>query len=186
MVPAAERFKKIYEEYYETIWKHVQRKASDLDVEGIVTDAFITLWTRIDHVPNDKAKQWLLKVADHKIGNAIRAKQARPQTVAQFEDIGVENAHTSDDHAAHIVDEMTFDEALNKQEDILDRKILRLIGIYDYKPGEIAKALNLKRSMISMRMQRLRGKLATLRPDVPAPRKPDDEPKTPSAEGRTP
>jgi len=186
---AAKRFEQLYRDHYDRIWRYVRFKGADLETDDIVTDVFTTALTKLKKIPEDNAGAWLYKVAQNKIMNAIRDKGTQPLVVRPRDgahDTWLVKDPAIEDPAIGVLENLSFEAVVKSLDDDLDREILYLIGHEGLGPTDIAKILGLKRSAVSMRMQRMRDKLALFGPaaESPADDVNDDEQKDRSAEGR--
>ncbi len=150
------RFEEVAAEVYEPLQRYLRRRASTDDADDALGDVMLTLWRRLDDVPEDAVLPWSYAVARNVLANTRRAQRRRIALVEKVAhaDPGLYVADTAgDDHPEVVAALMRLPET--------DREVLTLWAWEELEPREIAVALDTTPNAISLRLSRARSRLAT-------------------------
>jgi RNA polymerase sigma-70 factor (ECF subfamily) len=159
------RFEALAAEVYEPLQRYVRRRTTAHAVDDVVADTLLVCWRRLDDVPDDTAVPWVFGVARKCLANVRRGTQRQEalghRLAAQPAPAGVTTEPDLDLQAA--VAELPE----------LDREIVLLWAWEGLEPREIAVVVGTTANAVSIRLFRVKQRLAArLATDVtPAGRK---------------
>ena len=146
------RFTVVYEEHYGAILAYfLRRVGSPADAADAAAETFAIAWRRSDRLPTDDPRPWLYGVARRVLSNHRRAHRRR----SSLDDRLRQTTPAPDDHdgaSAEVLD------ALDRLSEG-DRELLTLVAWDGLAPREIARALDVPASVISVRLHRARRRL---------------------------
>jgi RNA polymerase sigma-70 factor (ECF subfamily) len=158
---AEARFTQLYARFYIPIRAYCNRRVLPDAVDDAVAEAFLTMWRRIDEVPEgDAALVWLYGVAHGVIGHQWRSVtrrshlRSRLQTVEARPVVGADDDGGRDD-----VDARRVLAALARLKDT-DAEVLRLDAWEQLSAVSIAAVLEIGPSAARQRLHRARRNLA--------------------------
>jgi RNA polymerase sigma-70 factor (ECF subfamily) len=142
------RFDSVFAAAYAPVQRYVLRRADRAIVDDVVADAFLTVWRRLDDVPDDAVVPWCYGIARRTLANARRGSQRRDALVQRLaEQREVAEPVTPD-----------LDESLAML-DTDQRELLRLWAWEELAPREIAVVLGISANAVSIRLHRARAAL---------------------------
>ena len=148
------RFERLVAEVHDPLVRYLRRRTPADDADDVMGDVLLTLWRRLDAVPDAAPLPWCYGVARRALANHRRGTRRRLQLVAKLEaqpplTVDPEGA---DDHPelAAALDELSTDE----------RELITLWAWEGLEPREIAVVLDLTANAVSLRLSRVRKKLA--------------------------
>lgn len=149
-----ERFRSLYDAAYPRIMAYAARRVrSPDDALDVVSETFVTVWRRLDDVPDDEgAIAWIYGVARRVLANHYRGddrKQRLSERLRSTRRIG--EALEPDFTAVH--DALA---ALSTQ----DRELLQLIAWDELDNAEAAPVLGVSPGTVAVRLHRARTRLA--------------------------
>jgi RNA polymerase sigma-70 factor (ECF subfamily) len=147
-----ERFEAIAAHVYEPVQRYVARRAPAL-ADDVLVETLTVVWRRVDDVPTADALPWCYGVARRCIANARRSQQRQHNLVVK---LAGQPPSTNEPDA---VADPRLDEALGRLSDA-DRELVRLWAWEGLEPREIAISLDTTPNAISIRLHRLRRRLA--------------------------
>jgi RNA polymerase sigma factor (sigma-70 family) len=149
-------FEDIASEVFQPLQRYLRRRASDADAEDALSEVMLTIWRRLDEVPEGRALPWSYGVARKALANQRRSQGRRLRLVQRME--SEPHRRVSPDPAQEGPDaELTAAlDALSNQ----DREILRLWAWEQLEPREIATVLGLTVNAATLRLSRAKKRLA--------------------------
>lgn len=153
-----QRFEDIANEVFSPLQRYLRRRASDADAEDALSEVMLTIWRRLEEVPEGRALPWSYGVARKALSNQRRSQGRRLRLVQRME---------SEPHARRVSPDPAQggpDAELTAALDALsdqDREILRLWAWEQLEPREIATVLGLTVNAATLRLSRAKKRLAT-------------------------
>jgi RNA polymerase sigma-70 factor, ECF subfamily len=142
------RFERVFAEAYAPVQRYVLRRADRAVADDVVADTFLTVWRRLDDVPDDAVIPWCYGVARRTLANSRRGDRRRDAVVQR---LAAEPQPTASDHP-------DLDESLALL-DADQRELLRLWAWEELAPREIAVVLGVSANAVSIRLHRARAAL---------------------------
>jgi RNA polymerase sigma-70 factor, ECF subfamily len=159
----ARRFEQLIADVHDPLERYLRRRAPRHDADDVMGDVLLTLWRRLDAVPDTSPLPWCYGVARRALANHRRGNRRRLQLVAK---LGAQPpAHFDPDGA---VDHPELAAALAAVSPD-DRELIALWAWEGLEPREIAVVLDTTPNAVSLRLTRVKKKLARAinRQDVP-------------------
>ena len=148
------RFERLVAEVEDPLTRYLRRRASAADADDVMGDVLLTLWRRLDAVPNPTALPWCYGVARRALANHRRGERRRLELVKRLEaQPPVQVDPDGADQYPHLA------AALAALPDP-DREVLALWAWEGLEPREIAIVLETTPNAISLRLLRAKKKLA--------------------------
>lgn len=149
------RFESVAAEVYEPLQRYLRRRASFHDSEDVFEETLMTIWRRLDDVPQGAVLPWSYGVAKRALANHRRSVRRQGQLADRLK--RRTEAHPSpafapeDDHPelTNALERLGGDE----------REILRLWAWEELEPREIAVVLGSTANAVSLRLGRAKKKL---------------------------
>ena len=159
--PAAEaRFTQLYARFYSPIRAYCNRRALPDAVDDAVAEAFLTMWRRIDEVPEgDAALVWLYAVAYRVIGHQWRSVTRRSRLRSRLQTTESRSVVGADDSGLDDVVSRRVLAALARLKDT-DAEVLRLDAWEQLSAVSIAAVLEIEPNAARQRLHRARRNLA--------------------------
>lgn len=165
-----DRLESCFDAHYASVLRFLRRRLDVCeDAEDAATDVFAVACRRLEAVPPEpETLLWLYAVARNVLANYRRAERRRGNLQARLI-----NHH---DRAAEITDPIgsrdSADAVLGAFRSLsaADRELLSLVAWEGLTPAQIAVVLGVPRPVVSARLYRARGRLASLLAD-PGPRR---------------
>jgi RNA polymerase sigma-70 factor (ECF subfamily) len=148
-----QRFEAVAARVYEPLQRYIARRADAASADDILVEALTVLWRRLDDIPGDDPLPWSYGVARRCVANARRSDRRQQQLVVRLASQPI----AVGDVAIDLDPEL--DEALARLSDA-DRELVRLWAWEGLEPREIAVALDSTPNAISIRLHRLKRRLA--------------------------
>lgn len=148
------RYEALIEEVHDPLMRYLRRRATADVADDVMGDMLLTLWRRLDSVPNPTPLPWCYGVARRTLANHRRGERRRLQLVAKLE---AQPPLAFDPPAADENPELAT--ALG---DLLpaERELLTLWALEGLEPREIAVVLETTPNAVSLRLTRAKKKLA--------------------------
>lgn len=149
------RFESVVDDVYDPLQRYLRRRVAPEDAHDLLSETLLTIWRRIDDVPESNPLPWSYGVARRMVANHRRSlgRQSRLLTKLQGERAPV-TADPAEDFGDPVVSI-----ALAKLPDP-DREVLRLWAWEQLEPREIAQVLDTTPNAVSLRLTRAKKKLA--------------------------
>lgn len=146
------RFEEIYRVYADRVHAYARRRTNASAADDVVAEVFLTVWRRLDRVPEDPLP-WLLGAARRVLANRRRSEGR----AAALHDRLSGSRRLVESGAAPIDDTVLRAlAALGEQ----DRELLLLIAWEGLGQAEVAEALGLRRGTVAVRLHRARQRFA--------------------------
>jgi len=130
------------------------RRRSDVDVDDVVQQVFVTAWRRLEDVP-EQPRAWLLTVARNALLNQNRANQRRVALAVRLAGMTPPAGEAADGDPAELKQAwIQLSEA--------EREVLALIGWDGLSGAAAAQVLGISRPAFAMRLGRARRHLSSL------------------------
>ena len=151
---ARERLEALWNAHYAEVLAFALRRLADRGAaDDVAAETFLVAWRRVDAIPADAARPWLLGVANKVIANSRRGRRRTEALTAKLERTHV-----------NAVDESLSEQggkavmAFNRLK-ASDREVLALVVWEDLAPREAAVVLGISSSRFSVRLHRARQRL---------------------------
>ena len=151
-----DRFEAVVAELYDPLQRYIRRRAAVDEAGDVLSDVLLTMWRRLDDVPEGAALPWSYGVARRALSNHRRAASRHLRLVERLE---TEPPPALDDDPAGQLEDPELAAALAALP-VADQEILRLWAWEQLEPREIAMALGSTSNAVSLRLSRARKKLA--------------------------
>jgi RNA polymerase sigma-70 factor, ECF subfamily len=145
------RFEALVAEVHEPLDRYLRRRANSHDADDVMGDVLLILWRRLDAIPQPTPLPWCYGVARRALANHRRSERRRLQLVGRVER-EPQLPPGEDEHPELAAALATLSAA--------DREIIALWAWEDLEPREIAVVLETTPNAVSVRLSRLRKRLA--------------------------
>ncbi|MCX6522276.1 MAG: sigma-70 family RNA polymerase sigma factor [Actinobacteria bacterium] len=149
------RFEALATEVYEPLQRYVRRRIDAAAADDVVSDTLLVCWRRLDDVPDDAALAWTLGVARRCLANDRRGERRQANVGHRLAAQPVAPPDSADENDL-VADLHT---ALAELPDT-DREIVLLWAWDGLPPRDIAVALGLSANAVSIRLHRVKQRLA--------------------------
>ncbi|HET7846303.1 MAG TPA: sigma-70 family RNA polymerase sigma factor [Acidimicrobiia bacterium] len=146
-----QRFELVAAQVYEPLQRYLRRRATPDDAADALSDVLLTIWRRLDDVPNDLPRPWCYGVAKRTLANQRRGRQRHLRLVQRM----TSEAATS---STHEDEDPALEAALSEMSES-DQELLRLWAWEQLEPREIATVLQTTPNAVSLRLTRAKAKL---------------------------
>ena len=155
-VDRRQRFETIAAEISDPVQRYLRRRASADDADYAYSETLLTIWRRLDDVPQSAALPWAYGIARRVLSNERRSSARRLRLVERI------GGAATDQHVAGpdgVDDFPEVREALARLTEG-DREVLTLWAWEELEPREIAQVLDTTPNSVSLRLSRAKAKLA--------------------------
>ena len=161
-VAARARFEDLYDRHFSVVSGYVQRRVRPDRVDDVLAETFLTVWRRIDDVPDgEAARWWLLRVAYRVVGHQWRGASRRDRLEARLAAMPMATSPSPEGEAVD-ADELRRVLEASAHLSPRDAEILRLASWEGLERDEIAQVLDISPSVVSQRVHRARARLTKL------------------------
>lgn len=143
-----ERFEALFREHGDAVYRYAVRRDPG-SAEDVVAEAFLVAWRRLDDIPAEAERAWLLGVSRRVHANARRGDQRREALARRLE---------HEWRPAEPADSMLH-EALACLPP-RDQEVLMLVAWDGLDPAGAAQAMGCSRANLAVRLHRARKRLA--------------------------
>jgi RNA polymerase sigma-70 factor (ECF subfamily) len=151
------RFEAVVADIYDPLQRYLHRRARGDEASDVLADVLLTVWRRLDEMPDGGALPWSYGVARRTLANHRRSASRHLRLVSRLE---TERPVFGDDPADSMEDpELTTALASLPA---ADQEVLRLWAWEQLEPREIAQVLGSTANAVSLRLSRARKKLSDL------------------------
>ena len=151
-----DRFEALVADVYDPLQRYIRRRAAADEAGDVLSDVLLTLWRRLDDVPEGSVLPWSYGVARRTVSNHRRAASRHLKLVERLE---TERPPVVDDDPSGQMEDPALADALAGLP-AADQEILRLWAWEQLEPREIALSLGSTANAVSLRLSRARKKLA--------------------------
>lgn len=145
------RFEALVAEVHEPLDRYLRRRTNAHDADDVMGEVLLTLWRRLDAIPQPTPLPWCYGVARRALANHRRSDRRRLQLVQKLER-QPRHADAEDDHPELAA-------ALNALSPA-DREVVTLWAWEQLEPREIAVVLDTTPNAVSLRLTRAKKRLA--------------------------
>ena len=157
---AEARFTQLYARFYSPIRAYCNRRVPAEAGDDAVAEVFLTMWRRIDEVPDgDAALVWLYGVAYRVVGHQWRSVTRRGRLRSRLQTAESQPVVGADDSAGDDVDSRRVLAALARLNET-DAEVLRLDAWEQLSAVSIAAVLKIEPDAARQRLHRARRHLA--------------------------
>jgi RNA polymerase sigma-70 factor (ECF subfamily) len=135
--------------------RYLRRRAPADETGDVMADVLLTLWRRLDDIPEGAALPWSYGVARRTLANHRRASTRHLRLVERLE---AERPPPQDHDPGSFRDSELADAVAGLP--TADQEVLRLWAWEQLEPREIAQVLGSTANAVSLRLSRARKKLA--------------------------
>ncbi len=159
-----DRFEAVVAEVHDPMQRYLRRRAPADETGDVMADVLLTLWRRLDDIPEGAALPWSYGVARRTLANHRRASNRHLRLVERLE---AERPPQQDDETASFHDPDLAGALAGLP--TADQEVLRLWAWEQLEPREIAQVLGSTSNAVSLRLSRARKKLtdSMSRQDLP-------------------
>ncbi len=146
-----QRFELVVARVYEPLQRYLRRRAAPDDAADVLSDVLLTIWRRLDNVPEEQPLPWSYGVARRALANHRRGAERHLRLLERMTaEATVSPSHEHEDPA--------LEQALAELSEA-DRELLRLWAWEQLEPREIAVVLQTSPNAVSLRLGRVKSKL---------------------------
>jgi RNA polymerase sigma-70 factor (ECF subfamily) len=149
------RFEAVVAEIYDPLQRYLRRRAPGDDPSDVLADVLLTVWRRLDEIPEEAVLPWSFGVARRTLSNHRRAASRHLRLVERLE---TERPVAVEDPAESLEDPELA--AALASLPAADQEVLRLWAWEQLEPREIAQVLGSTANAVSLRLSRARRKLS--------------------------
>ena len=142
-------------EVYEPLQRYLRRRAASIDVDDVFVEVLTVIWRRLHDVPAGRELPWCYAVARRCLANHHRSAGRRRRLHGRVRSETGMQAVAEWTSAADVA----LHQALDRLPD-LDREVVRLWAWEGLEPREIAEVLDTTANAVSVRLNRVRHRLA--------------------------
>ncbi len=149
-----QRFETIVAEVFDPLQRYLRRRIDTDESQDVLSEVLLTVWRRIDDVPDGDVLPWCYGIARNTLSNRRRGRQRHLRLV---ERLGAEPQRHEPD-PAELGPDAELSAALDQLGDD-DREILHLWAWERLDPREIAPVLGISINAATLRLSRARTRL---------------------------
>lgn len=169
------RFRRLYAEHATAVHRFALRRAGPDVADDVLAETFLVAWRRLDDVPADRERAWLLTTARWVLSGLARSGRRRDSLL-----IRLPVPPHEPDPAPAVADALDVRRALARLSPV-DQELLRLIEWDQLTHAEAAAVLGCGVAALSVRLRRARARFGrALLADNASDRPPPAEPFSPS------
>jgi len=150
-----ERFEELVGEIFDPLQRYLGRRVSPHDAADLLSETLLTIWRRLDDVPDDRALPWSYGVARRVLANHHRGRRRHLRLVSRLESEPMPVVPDPSDGAV----DPELAEALASLPEA-DQELIRLWAWEQLEPREIALVIETSPNAVSSRLTRAKRKLA--------------------------
>lgn len=148
------RFRRLYDDHAGAVHRFALRRAGPNTADDVLAETFLVAWRRLDEVPADRERAWLLTTARWVLSEASRSRRRREGLISRLPVPPHEP-----DPAPAVADVLDVRQALARLSE-RDQEVLRLIEWDQLTHAEAAEILGCGAAALSVRLRRARTRLA--------------------------
>lgn len=153
------RFIELYQRFHRHVYGYCRRRTHADKVEDAVADIFLTVWRRIDQVPEgDESLPWIYGVAFRVLSHQWRGVARRRRLSDKLASIGADSVIAPEEYIIKGDESRMVHEALDRLKPT-DQEILRLTAWEELEQREVALALGISVGAVRQRLYQARKNL---------------------------
>ena len=152
------RFEELFRTHYRAVDAFVVAQFPDVDRAEVMSQTWATAWRRLDEIPVEAERGWLVGVANNTALNATRGqrrREARDQAYATMRPRGTVSLHDHDLPPETVEQLTSAFGALSSR----DREIIQLAAFDGLTGADLAAALGISPGTAAVRLHRARQRL---------------------------
>lgn len=150
------RFERIADDVYQPLQRYVRRRLAASEVDDVFADVMLTLWRRVDDIPDDQPLPWCYAVARNTLANHYRGRRRHLRLVGR---LSAEPRPLASPDPAELAGDPELTQAMGTLPEA-DREVLYLWAWEQLEPREIAEVIGTTSNAVSLRLSRAKGRLA--------------------------
>lgn len=148
------RFAAVYHEHYRAVYAYCRRRVTSDSVEDAVAETFLTVWRKLDDMPqSEQALPWLYGIAHRVLLHQWRSGSRRGRLVQRLQSLGVESPPAPEEYVVISNEARRVIKAASRLR-AKDQEILRLSLWEELSHVEIATVLDLRVDAVRQRLSR--------------------------------
>lgn len=147
-------FEAVAAEVYEPLQRYLRRRVARHEVDELLNDVLLTIWRRLDDVPEGSVLPWCYGVARRTLANHRRGDARRLRLVQRLVAVSPPAAAHPWTEAADVQLQAALDRLPER-----DRELIRLWAWEHLEPREIAVVLGETPNAVTVRLGRIRRRL---------------------------
>jgi RNA polymerase sigma factor (sigma-70 family) len=163
VVPANEQrraaFELLFRAHYRSVENFVTSRYGSADTEAVMSRTFEVAWRRLEDIPSDATRGWLISVARNCARNEMRGSRRRREQLDDIATVVLQGPQTAPNPISASTLE-AFRYALSRLSPA-DREVLMLADWDGLAGNDLAAALGVSKSTAAVRLHRARTRLRT-------------------------
>jgi RNA polymerase sigma-70 factor (ECF subfamily) len=152
-------FEALFRTHYRSVENFVMSRYGSIDVDAVLSRTFEIAWRRLDEIPAEATRGWLIAVARNCARNELRGTRRRRVHVEEF--AATVELPVLAPQAISAATLESFRRAFAKLSDA-DREVLVLADWDGLGGDDLAQALGVSKSTAAVRLHRARTRLRTM------------------------
>lgn len=149
------RFEAVADEVFEPLQRYLRRRTDVDTAQDVLSDVLLTVWRRLDDIPEGKTLPWCYGIARRTLANHLRGQRRHLRLVSRLE---AEPSQTVVPDPAESGPDAELTQALSLLgED--DREMIRLWAWERLEPREIAPIMGITVNAATLRLSRARTRI---------------------------
>jgi RNA polymerase sigma-70 factor, ECF subfamily len=162
VVPADEQrradFDHLFRTHYRSVENFVTSRYHSIDIDAVLSHTFEVAWRRLDDIPPDATRGWLIAVAANCARNEMRANRRRRERLDELSAVLGRHQTEPSGISSHTLE--AFRRAFGSLSPA-DREVLLLADWDGLIGADLAAALGVSKSTAAVRLHRARTRLRT-------------------------
>lgn len=153
------RFEAVYRECLPDVKTYAASRVGRADVDDVVSATFMSVWQRLDDVPWESQRAWVLGVCRNQCRNRWRSDR---RFAALVNEVRAARPRLEDGLSRHgmDVDLLASVEPILESLSAADRELFVLASWLGFTPSEVAEVLGVPSGTVRVRLHRLRNLLS--------------------------
>jgi RNA polymerase sigma-70 factor (ECF subfamily) len=148
------RFDELFDRYHREVFRYCVRRLGRADAEDATAEVFAVAWRRLEDVPDNQGRAWLLAVAYRIVGNLYRSRARQRRLIDRLQQFGGRSGEAPGGRE-DVDTVMAALEALRPA----DRELLCLVAWEGLTRAELASILGIRENAVDQRLFRARKRL---------------------------
>jgi len=145
----------LFRDHVDTVYRYCWFNLGELEADDVTSEVFIIAWEKIDKIPPEARRSWLLSVARRLVANRLRSRKARQSLARQYAQQAV--WHSPDPAEAYAAVDDVRGALLTLRR--TDREVLTLAAMGSLTQVELGQALACTPKAAGVRLSRARARL---------------------------